>query len=164
LGVINQLNGNESNIFMENEFKYQAYLSKYRNCPEPDCRVFIQSAYRWLHKGLHEDNFRPVSLINPNRAFGTDRLNCISYALSMFDTENGAYDRYKQVVERKMNLKDKLGTLIGEISLEEKDGVGTEPEVNNFGHFSFFERKDIDLSDKIIRFVEIFNENGRFTR
>lgn len=149
---------------MENEFKYQLYLNKYPNCPDVNCRIFNRPVYRWLHRGLHEDNFKPVLLINPSRAFGTDKLNCIAYALSMFDTESGAYDRYKQVVERKMNLKDKLGTLIGEIALEGQDGFGSEPEVKNFGHFSFFEKKDIDLSQKVIRFVEIFNDNGEFKR
>ena len=149
---------------MKNDFKYQLYLDKYPNCPDISCRAFTQSVYRWLHVGEHEDNFKPALLINPNRVFETDVLNCIAHSLSMFYSENGAYEKYKKLVERKRNLKDKLGTLIGEIDLEEIDGVGSEPEINNFGHFSFFEQKGVDLSKKIIRFVEIFNENGEFTR
>jgi hypothetical protein len=127
-------------------FKYEEYLSKYPNCPDVNSLTFNKTAYRWLHAGIHEDNFKPALLINPNRTFDTDALNCIAYSLSMFDSEQGAYEKYKKLVERKNNLKNKLGTLIGEIELIEEDGVGSQPEINNFGHFSFFENKNIDLS------------------
>lgn len=145
-------------------FKYEEHLSKYPNCPDVNCQILNKLAFRWLHKGIHEDNFKPALLINPNRTFDSDALNCMAYSLSMFDSEKGAYEKYKKLVERKNNLKSKLGTLIGEIELVEEDGLGSLPEINNFGHFSFFENKNIDLSDKIIRFVEIFDENGRFKR
>ena len=145
-------------------FKYDEYLSKYPNCPDVNCQTVNTLAYRWLHEGIHEDNFKPALLINPNRTFETDALNCMAYSLSMFDSEEGAYEKYKKLVERKNNLKNKLGTLIGEIELAEEDGLASLPEINNFGHFSFFENKKIDLSDKIIRFVQIFNANGTFKR
>jgi hypothetical protein len=145
-------------------FKYQYYLNKYPNCPNSNCRSVNNFAYRWLHKGLNADNFKPALLINPNRTFETDEINCIAYALSMFDTEMDAYDKYKKIVGRKINLKEKLGAQIGEILLTDEDGLASEPDSNNFGHFSFFEKIDVDLSNKIIRFVEIFDENGEFTR
>jgi hypothetical protein len=146
------------------KFKYENFLNKYPNCPDVNCQSFNTIAYRWLHEGVHADNFKPALLINPNRTFDTEALNCIAYSLSMFDSEKGAYEKYKKLVERKNNLKNKLGTLIGEIELVEDDGVGSLPEINNFGHFSFFENKNIELSDKIIRFVQIFDTNGAFKR
>jgi hypothetical protein len=145
-------------------FKYQDYLNKYPDCPDSNCHTINDFAYRWLHKGTNDDNFKPALLINPNRTFETDKINCIAYSLSMFDSEINAYNKYKKIVGRKTNLKEKLGTQIGEILLIEEDGLASEPETNNFGHFSFFEKIDVDLSHKIIRFVEIFDENGEFTR
>jgi hypothetical protein len=138
-------------------YKYQSYLENIPDCPPENYSEIAQSAFRWLHETIDNDNnFKPVLLQSPKRALNMNHLNrCKGYGLSLFDTPNGAIERYLELIASKPNLIETLGDSLGEISLALKDGVGSEPEANNNGHFTFHEYGNTDLSRKIIKFASI---------
>ncbi len=138
-------------------YKYQSYLENIPDCPPVNYSEMAKPAFRWLHETLDNDNnFKPVLLQSPKRALNMNHLNrCKGYGLSLFDTANGAIEQYLELVASKPNLIETLGSSLGEISLTPKDGVGSEPEANNNGHFTFHEYENVDLTTKIIKFAPI---------
>ena len=138
-------------------YKYQSYLENIPNCPPENYSAITKLAFRWLHETIDNDyNFQPVLLQSPKRALNMNHLNqCKGYGLSFFDTANGAIDRYLELITSKPNLIDTLGNNLGEIYLTPQDGVCSEPETNNNGHFTFHEYKNTDLARKIIKFAPI---------
>ncbi len=138
-------------------YKYQSYLENIPDCPPENYSEMAKSAFRWLHETLDNDNnFKPVLLQSPKRALNMNHLKrCKGYGLSLFDTANGAIERYFELVASKPNLIDTLGNSLGEVTLTSKDGVGSEPEANNNGHFTFHEYENTDLTTKIIKFAPI---------
>lgn len=147
------------------KLKYAEYLDKYANCPPRTCNTYNKSLFRWLNEAdNHPDNFKPILLIDPSRTFPNDDIYCSGYALSMFDTEEGAFNKYKKLVGDKVKLGKRLGTIIGEIAIAPIDGVGTIPELDNYEHLDFYEFEGVDLSRKITNFVEIFDKNGEYKR
>ena len=91
-------------------------------------------------------------LQSPKRALNLNHINrCKGYGLSLFDTSEGAIDRYQELIASKPNLIETLGNSLGEINLSFEDGIGSEPETNNNGHFTFHEYQKADLAKKIFQ-------------
>lgn len=143
------------------KFKYQKYLDLYPNCPPDSYEEIEDNGFRWIFSN-DNDSFIPVLIINPVRQLGIDEKQCEGYALSMFKHEIGAYERYKKLVKARTKLKEVLGNKIAEINISKLDGIGSEPETNNFTHFNFHEYDGTDLSLKIVNITEIFDRNGNF--
>ena len=138
-------------------YKYQFYLDNISDCPPENYSALNKPAFRWLHEDIdNANNFTPVLLLSPKRALNMNHINrCKGYGLSLFDTSNGAIDRYRELIDSKPNLADTLGNSLGEITLTFHDGIGSEPETNNNGHFTFHEYEKTDLAKKIIKFAPI---------
>ena len=145
------------------KFKYQEYTEQLFNCPPDTYKEIDTRAFRWVFPECDANSFKPVALINPTRKFDNDDEKCSGYALSMFEQEEGAYKKYKKFVSNKPDLKNTFGTQIAELQLTINLGVA-EPESKGYTHFNFHEYKESDLSEKIIKIIEIFDENGDFTR
>jgi hypothetical protein len=150
-------NYSQSNAMHDMTYKYQLYLENIPDCPPENYSEINKSAFRWLHEEIDNDNnFKPVLLQSPKRALNMNHLNkCKGYGLSLFNTANGAIERYLDIIASKPNLIETFGNSLGEISLTNKDGVGSEPETNNNGHFTFHEYENTDLTKKIIKFAAI---------
>lgn len=144
--------------------KYQGYISQFADCPPSTYQEIDKVAYRWVESISDTNSFIPVLMINPIRKLENEDDSCKGYALSMFDTKEGAFQKYKNLVKRKPNLKNTFGTKIAELALSKDDGVASEADNNNYTHFSFHEYSAIDLSKKIINIVHefTFDENGNF--
>ncbi|NDV58317.1 hypothetical protein [Bacteroides sp. 519] len=149
------------------KLKYQEYLSHY---PDFDWEGFTEirkNGYRWVHSPLKETNFLPLNLISdpPARLLDeTDKL-CLGYGLSIFDSFENSFKRYKALYnkfrshQKEMFLEDK-GDSIATLRLEEKDGIGNEP--NKQGHFTFYEYHDVELEDNITDVLCIIDQDGNF--
>lgn len=146
------------------KFKYQDYITKFHNCPPIVYNEKGIKAYRWVFSESDNNSFRPVLIIDPARQLGDDDKNCEGFALSMFEQEDSAYQKYKKLVRNRPHLKNNFGTMIAELQISPNDGVCSEPEENNYLHFNFHEYYYTDLSKKIVNIVDIFDENGNFKR
>ncbi len=146
------------------KFKYQALTHKLVDCPPTIYEGKKGAFYRWVFTECGEESFTPVLIINPQRQFDNDDLTCEGYALSMFEQEQGAFQKYKNLVSKKPQLKKVFGTMIAHLNLSDDEGVCSEYEINNYSHFNFHEHEGTDLTKKVITIVPIFDKNGEFKR
>ena len=144
------------------KMKYQEYLKQFSNCPPTEYKEVEMVAFRWVFENCGEESFIPILVINPLRKFDDNDMNCKGYGLSMFATEIGAYERYKKQIHKKPKLKETLGSLIAKIKILPIQGIGSEPENNNYTHFTFHEYEGTDLTKNIVDIINIFDENGNF--
>lgn len=145
-------------------FKYQAFTHKFSNCPPKIYEGSNGAAYRWVFTKCDEESFKPVLIMSPTRQFDGDDLTCEGYALSMFEQEQGAFQKYKKLVSKKPLLKEIFGTMIAHLNLSAEEGVCSESEINNYTHFNFHEYEGTDLTKKVVTIVDIFDKNGDFKR
>jgi hypothetical protein len=138
-------------------FKYQNYLDSYENCPPPEYQQVSMSAFRWIFEDInHENNFKPVLLIKPERIndkmFDSQERKCEGYALSLYDSLSNAKKAYERIRKRNKNLPKMVGTHVAKIALAQTDGVAYEcsRHKNNKGHFNFHESENTDLSNQIV--------------
>jgi len=145
-------------------FKYQEFLDKYKNCPPSSYKEVEMTAFRWIFETCDEESFKPVLILNPKRSLENDDQKCTAFGLSLFENEVQAYQKYKRFVERDFRLKHKIGSYIAEVLISKNEGICSEPERNNYSHFTFHEYENVDLSKKVVNIVEIFNGDGNFKR
>ncbi len=92
---------------------------------------------------------------------------CKGYGLSLFDSLSNALLKYKTEFTRRRKLlqiqfiEDK-GESIATVQVAYSDGVASEPEPRNYGHFTFYEYENINLKDKVSSFFNIFDTDGKF--
>ncbi len=124
-------------------------------CPPKDlfesCSITV---YRWIHKNFnHENNFKPVLLINPSRIdeFDSCEQKCSGYGLSLFIDEKKAEKKLKSFLRRKPMLSEVFGDSIAIGKLNEEDGVANKPD--NSGHFTLHESEasNIKLKFKFLK-------------
>ncbi len=144
------------------KLKYQKYTNELLNCPPITYKEIEASVFRWVFTECDDNSFIPVLIIDPARQLGDEDKTCEGYALSMFEQEKGAYQKYKKLVKNKPHLKANFGTKIAELQLLMSEGVSSEPEVNNYTHFNFHEYEGTNLPKKIVNIANIFDENGNF--
>lgn len=147
---------------LSKKLKYQEFIDLYPNCPPTTYKEVNIKAFRWAFPKCNEGSFKPVLAINPKRELGTDDMKCLGYALSMFESEKGAYDRYKKLVHARPSLKEIYGTVMAELDISMEDGLVSELGQDSYTHFSFHQYEGIDLSKKVVNIVQIFKENGSF--
>lgn len=144
------------------KLKYQEFINQYSNCPPSTYKEENITAFRWVFAECDAESFKPVLVINPKRQLNTDDMKCMGYALSMFETEQGAYERYKKMVYARPLLKDTYGTFIAELAISTNDGLVSPLGQDKYTHFSFHQYESVDLSKKVVNIVQIFKENGEF--
>lgn len=150
----------------EKKLKYLQNLEKFRDCPSSDFKEVERDAFRWTGNPVTEKDFLPVSILTPNRILDESDLKCISYGLSMFDSLVNSLNRYKSLHDKlrnhqKLQFKIEKGH-IALLKLTKNDGVADEPNINNFGHFTFHEYNDTKFENKVISLYKIFLDNGEF--
>jgi hypothetical protein len=147
-----------------NKFKYQEHTDKIINCPPTYYAEKNLVAFRWVFQECDENSFIPVLIIDPKRQLGEEDKKCEGFALSLFEELQGAYQKYKRLVQIRPHLQKSFGNRIAELTITDSDGVCSEPETYNFKHFNIHEYPNANLSKKIVNIVEIFDEYGNFKR
>ena len=135
----------------ETQFKYPDLRLGFENCPPQEYREIDTTAYRFVHEdSRHPNNFTPVQIIKPQRSFQTDDARCKALGLSFFKE----HDTARQFFQRQMKYNPRYGKVVGNriafIQVAPNDGVASEPERENFGHFTFHEYLWTDFSQKIL--------------
>lgn len=151
------------------KFKYQELLARFPNCPPQSYVEVEQDAFRWVHKIKHENDFRPVNLINdpPPRKLDDSDYLCKGYALSLFDSLDNAIKTYKKrhrktIEHFRKDFIDIYGECIATLKLSYSDGVAGELSSKS-GHFTFHEYESSSLSNKIHNpSFNIFDTDGTF--
>lgn len=151
------------------KLKYIEFLTKIKNCPADDYFEFNGEAFRWIHQEEHENDFKPVNLINepPQRILDDSDKLCIGYGLSLFDTLENANSKYKkEYTKRREHQRESfvinIGNCIATLGLENTDGIANQPVKENHGHFTFHEYENTDLRSKIKSIYNIFAYDGKF--
>jgi len=131
------------------KLKYEDLIIVFSECELSNCTPRNRMAFRWVFENIDDErNFSP-RYFSSNYA-ETQKTDCLGYALSMFDKEDQAIARLAFLSKGKQNLYKKLGThtAIGSLTIDE--GLSNDSSINpdTFGHFSFFEFSDTDLSKK----------------
>ena len=107
----------------------------------------IREAYRWTFSEIsHPQNFLPRALIKNNPRIEKSKMNCEGWSLSFYDTEENAINKFNYYLNFRPNIGKKLGTHLAKGILEQSDGYCGD--VNQDGHFEFFESINCDLSTK----------------
>ena len=154
------------------KLKYQDYLNKYKNCPPEYYQEINTAAYRWVHNTTHKNDYMPINLINepPQRMLDDTDKMCMGYGLSVFNLLSNAIGKYESIYRKKrrhlkaMFIED-VGEAVAEIKIKRENGIGNEPNLNNFGHFTFHEYENKDIANSIVCKTEIlFDGNGIIKR
>ncbi len=138
-----------------NIFRYETYLQEVRKihgieCPVEDAERRNIEAFRWVNEPITEENFFPTRVLDELkkkkiRIFPKGhRLNCIYHSLSLFISEEDAKKKFNSF--SKTSRKSIGYTHLAQGEITENDGECTD--IDDMGHFSFFEYEDISLKDK----------------
>src|SRR3989442_140405 len=126
---------------MDRIFKYQTHIESalLKNCPPDSAVEQDMTAFRFAHYPPRESNFLPRALGAPPRILRDDRDKCLSFALSMFQSQASAQKVLRMAND---NFHRFVWDCIVQVSIRKHDGKATEPQPN--GHFSFFEYVSFD--------------------
>lgn len=141
------------------ELKYQTYIDTYTDCDFQDFTSRERIAFRWAFEDIkNEKNFLPRYL---TPAYDNDpKLDCVGYALSMFDMEQQAIKRLEVLSKGKQNIYKKLGTHLASGIILKGDGISgpsSTYEINQ-GHFSIFEYVETDFASSFKIVKKLINE------
>jgi hypothetical protein len=152
----------------DKKFKYQELLAKFPNCPPADYIEIENGAFRWIHGKDHENNFKPINLISdppPRMLDETDNM-CKGFGLSLFDSIENAYKKYKELYCKKREHQredfiNEKGRYIATLKLLCSDGVAGS--FSKSGHFTFHEYESTNLKNRMeSSFFSIFGADGKF--
>lgn len=111
-------------------------------CPPANATDTGRTCFRYVFIPMNGESFIPVGKKNPRRMHGKDsEIVCSMLALSMFDTDKQARDRYKFIKKSISNIGKCLGTHLATGTLQDGDGLSTPSQVN--GHFDFHPGKGL---------------------
>jgi hypothetical protein len=121
------------------DFKYADKVSQFLGCPPSNFRTPDGTAYRWIHPHDSIRSFLPPGIKDPRRVLkGDSRNKCSLYALSFFNTEISARERFASLKANICaNVEKTLGTHIAAGNLCASHGISTFADRN--GHFELFE-------------------------
>lgn len=122
------------------QFKYAALTESLIDCPPANYEAIQMLAFRFVREDLnHPDNFKPVKVQQPNRHFDNDKANCAAFGLSMFSEKEKAKAFFHQRQLKFPRFSAIVGNHLATIPIFLEDGVASQPEELNFGHFTFHE-------------------------
>jgi hypothetical protein len=136
------------------EFKYQTELNRlFENKLELPPLDVPQNklAYRYVFDYEHPNNHKPIYIQNPKRKLShadKDMLTTSGYALSCFEEEKLAVQKFKNLKNTHKNIGSSIGNALCIGFLDEKDGLITETNKNNDTHFDLYEYVECDLNSK----------------
>jgi hypothetical protein len=125
-------------------FKYGRNFASIAGCPFEAQVSFGAASYRIVHADLkHRGNFLPVAVIYPGRFAGdSDRCQCVSWALSMFEARD-QLKKHLLFMQKRNPLWHKIAGDHG-VELKVSASHGRRTAASGRGHFSFFEFADFD--------------------
>lgn len=133
----------------KNLLKYGEWMKDLPECPPPNYKEVSITAYRWVFKDSgHPNNFTPRRMIRPDHVYRNAELMCKAWGLSFFDNFAGARDRLNILLDKTPNIIKEVGDHIATLSISPEDGIASEPESKNYGHFTFFEYICTDFTSK----------------
>ncbi len=148
--------------------KYFEDLEKVKNCPPCDYKESKIIVFRWVHCEFNENDFVPLNKIKnpPPRMLDDSELMCKGFGLSVFNSLENAFERYKKLYKTKRNVTDsdfisEKGDSVAELNISIADGI--IGDLNEKGHLTFHIYENVNLSEKVLNIVNIF-KNGNFTR
>ncbi len=154
-------------LVIDKKVKYQQLLVQFPRCPPDNYSEAELDAFRWVHKEVNENDYKPVSLIREPRVKYLDDSDemCKSYGLSLFSSLEDSVKRYKYIYNsrrpatRPLFVND-IGESVVRLRIGHLDGVMSPPSFN--GHITLHEYEETDLRSKGIEIKDIFDENGDF--
>ncbi len=101
-------------------------------------------SFRYVFADDNPANHKPVSILNPSRQL-PDELKFSGYALSCYDRETAAVDRYKSLCKINKKMRLTIGDALCFGNLQNTDGMisSVNPETR---HFDLFEFENCNLS------------------
>lgn len=106
-------------------------------------------AYRFVFSATSDKNHIPVYKLKPRRvitAAEKNRLTTSGYALSCFDDENKAIEKFNILKGSMRNIALTIGSYLSFGNLDNSDGLITVSNAES--HFDLYEYKGCDLSKK----------------
>lgn len=104
-------------------------------------------AYRYVFNKINPNNHKPVYIQNPQRAITNmdkNRINTSGYALSCFEQEDKAIQKFNELRANFRNIVLTMGDALCSGTLNDKDGLITHPNLET--HFDLYEFHGCDLS------------------
>lgn len=132
------------------EYKYKEYLEKNGfSVFEKNLQAIKTEGYRFVFEDINSiNNFLPVFIMKPARVNDQKDFEskCRGYALSFYDTQKNAINKYESLIKRKKYIYKQMGTHLARGTVDENDG--TTDGIKQGGHFSLFEFIMTDFSKK----------------
>ena len=133
-------------------FKYRSELQKF----EEEQGVLLpqlhipesKPAFRYVFSDKPEKNHLPAYIQTPKRAISNADKNKITtsgYALSCFEDEDKAVNRYDELKSHSPKIKNTIGDALSYGILTESDGLITDANENT--HFDLYESASCTLSE-----------------
>jgi len=121
-------------------------------CPPKNYKPKNMQVFRWVFNDMADErNFTPRYFLVPQTELEDlekiadskikDTKKCAMFALSFFDSEQAAKDRFDYfLIKSGKKIYKRLGTQIAKCTISENDGLNEEP--NEIGHFNHHPVKD----------------------
>lgn len=136
---------------LEHDFKYRSELQNLidKGAQMPHLHVpTSKTAYRYVFCNKPDKNHIPVYIQKPKRAISDadkNKLNTSGYALSCFEDEGKAIEKYNEFKAHSPQIKNTLGDSLSNGTINESDGLITTANQEST-HFDLYEFKECDLS------------------
>lgn len=143
---------NRNNQMINYDFKYLTELQKLE-----DQGVFLPQlhtpesklAFRYVFSKKPEKNHLPVYIQKPQRAISAadkNKQTAAGYALSCFENEEKAFEKYNEYRSHSPKIMNTLGDALSTGIIDNTDGLITT--ANKDSHFELFEFSTCNLSEK----------------
>lgn len=133
-------------------FKYAVQIRDIAKCPVQPNFTNIGMAYRFAKANVDDDaNYLPIALLEPDRSLpGRKPVTecCAGWSLSMFTTLDALENRVRKTGDFAPKFMKRVGDHFIQLKLTPACGVHTD--VNNEGHFEFFERETFEGKKAVV--------------
>lgn len=133
-------------------FKYAVQIKEIAKCPVHPNFTDVGMAYRFAQANVNDDsNYLPIALLQPDRSLpGRKPITecCTGWSLSMFTTLDALQNRVRKTGDFAPKFLKRVGDHFIQLKLTPACGVHTD--VNNEGHFDFFERETFDGKKAVV--------------
>lgn len=127
------------------------------SCPPEDYNPKNITVFRWVFADIrHKKNFTPRYYLVPSAELEKvdaitdsrkrDSKKCAMLALSFFDSEKAAIERFNFFLKGGKTVYKRFGTHIASCEIGTNDGVNEEP--NDIGHFNHHPAKDHNYEER----------------
>lgn len=136
---------------LEHDFKYRSELQNLIGKGAQMPQLYVptsKTAYRYVFCNKPGKNHIPAYIQKPKRAISDadkNKLITSGYALSCFEDEEKAVEKYNEYKAHSPQIKNTLGDSLSNGTLNESDGLITTANQEST-HFDLYEFRECDLS------------------